>query len=199
MAVRQKMGQALVDPALVKAMTHPTRMHALITLNKGAAAASEIADELDRPVRHVEYHLRKLLQIGAIEEAGERTAPNRRKVVAYRAVVRPWIHTEEWAQVDPDAQAGPTAAIFDNMNQDLAKAILGGTVNDRGNHISRTPLLLDGQGFAEVVEVLDGALGHLLEIGEMAAGRLAAGAEVVSTKVHMIQVASPEAEEQTSP
>ena len=194
--MKQKTGQPLVDHALVEAMSHPTRMHALIALNKGKASASDIAEEIDRPIRHVEYHLGKLLGVGAIEEAGERIGRKKRKRTTYRAVIRPWIHTAEWAEVDPDAQAGPTAAIFGNMNQDLAKAILGGTINDRGNHISRTPLLLDPESFTEVVELLDGTLERLLEIGETAARKLDAGGEVVPAKVHMIQMASPETDDE---
>ena len=188
----RKAGQPLVDQDLVMAMRHPTRMHALIVLNERTMFASDIADEVDRSVRHVEYHLEKLEEVGAIEEVGEQPGYNGKPQMTYRAVVRPWIHTEDWAQVDADAQAGPTGAIFDNMNQDLRKAIVGGTINELGNHISRTPLILEDESFAEVVRLLDATLDQLLKIQATAAGRLAAGAEPVPAKVHMIQFISPE-------
>src|SRR3989442_3066417 len=87
-----------VQNRLIKALSHPIRSRALMILNERVASPSEIADELDESLGVVAYHMRTLEQLGCIELV--RRAQRRGAVEHYyRALERPWITDEEFAQM----------------------------------------------------------------------------------------------------
>lgn len=184
----------LANPQLISALAHPTRVHALTVLNERTASPGEIAKELDRSVRHVTYHLERLEKLGCVELVSTEEANGGGVVVKrYRATQRPWFDREAWTQVDADDQPGVTSAILANMNEDIARAMTGGTINDGDNHISRTPMVVDPDSYEELVELLAETLDRMLEIQEEATNRLSAGnVDAILTKVHLIQFISPD-------
>jgi DNA-binding transcriptional ArsR family regulator len=191
-----RMPPTLTNPQLISALTHPTRVHALTVLNERSASPAELARELDRSVRHVTYHLERLEKLGCVELVGIEKAHGGGVVVKrYRAIQRPWFDREAWAQIDSEEQPGITSAILANMNEDIAKAITGGTINEGDNHISRTPMVLDEESYEELIALLAETLDRMLEIQEGASDRLAGeDAAAILTKVHLIQFISPEPE-----
>ncbi|MGB7686517.1 MAG: ArsR family transcriptional regulator [Solirubrobacterales bacterium] len=184
----------LANPQLISALAHPTRVHALTVLNERTASPGEIAKELDRSVRHVTYHLERLEKLGCVELVSTEEANGGGVVVKrYRATQRPWFDREAWTQVDAEDQPGVTSAILANMNEDIARAMTGGTINDGDNHISRTPMVVDPDSYEELVELLAETLDRMLEIQEEATNRLSAGnVNAILTKVHLIQFISPD-------
>ncbi len=184
----------LANPQLISALTHPTRVHALTVLNERSASPGEIAKELDCSVRHVTYHLERLEKLGCVELVGTEKAHGGGVVVKrYRATQRPWFDREAWTQVDTDDQPGVTSSILANMNEDITRAMTGGTINEGGNHISRTPMAVDAESYEELVELLNETLEGMLAIQEKATNRLnGEHQEVILTKVHLIQFISPE-------
>lgn len=184
----------LANPQLISALAHPTRVHALTVLNERTASPGEIAKELDRSVRHVTYHLERLEKLGCVELVSTEEANGGGVVVKrYRATQRPWFDREAWTQVDTEDQPGVTSAILANMNEDMARAMTGGTINDGDNHISRTPMVVDPDSYEELVELLAETLDRMLEIQEEATNRLSAGnVDAILTKVHLIQFISPD-------
>lgn len=182
----------LVNPKLVAAMKHPTRNHALIVLNERTLSVRDIAEELGETRSHVRYHLNMLLELKAIEAVRHEPGYNGHPETYYRALIRSWIGQEAWLHVDPKDQSGPTAAIFASMNVDIGNAIVGGTINDRNNHISRSSLVLDEESYEELLQLLSDSLDGIMEIQERAANRLQPGARGIVTKVHMIQFVSPD-------
>ena len=184
----------LANPQLISALAHPTRVHALTVLNERSASPGEIAKELDRSVRHVAYHLERLEKLGCVELVGIEEAHGGAVVAKrYRAIQRPWFDREAWTQVDTEDQPGVTSAILANMNEDINKAITGGTINEGENHISRTPMVLDPDSYEELLELLGETLERMLALQEEATNRLSDGREeAILTKVHLIQMISPE-------
>ncbi len=184
----------LANPQLISALAHPTRVHALTVLNERTASPGEIAKELDRSVRHVTYHLERLEKLGCVELVSTEEANGGGVVVKrYRATQRPWFDREAWTQVDAEDQPGVTSAILANMNEDITRAITGGTINDGDNHISRTPMVVDMESYEELVELLAETLDRMLAIQEEATNRLSAGhVDAILTKVHLIQFISPD-------
>jgi DNA-binding transcriptional ArsR family regulator len=184
----------LANPQLISALTHPTRVHALTVLNERTASPAEIAKELDRSIRHVTYHLEKLEKLGCVELVGVERAHGGGVVAKrYRATQRPWVDREAWKQMDSADQPGITSAILANMNEDIATALTGGSINEGDNHISRTPMVLDPESYEELVGLLAETLDRVLEIQERATNRLSAGErEAILTKVHIIQFISPD-------
>jgi len=183
----------MANPQMVKAVSHPTRVHALTVLNERSASPRELAAELDRTIRHVTYHLDELEKLACIElvETREVKGGKVKGENFYRGIQRPWFNRDAWKLVDPEDQPGVTSSIMALMNEDIANAITGGTINGKENHISRLPMIIDREGWEELVELLTETLRRGMAIQERAAVRLDSGADVILTKVHLIQFESP--------
>lgn len=186
----------LTNPQMVAAMGHPTRVHAITVLNERVACAAEIGKEIGRTSGHVSYHLKKLTGLGIIEDLGRRKRrDSRRTAVFYRALVRPWFDTDAWKQVEADNKPGITSNILALCNQDIAAAVIAGTIHGDDNHISRIPMILDPPGYDQLVKYLDNATEEIVAIQQEAATRMKQGGETILTKVHIIQFESPNPEE----
>ncbi len=184
----------LANPQLISALAHPTRIHALKVLTERIGSPGEIAKELDRSVRHVTYHLDRLEKLGCVELVGTEPGNGGGVLVKrYRALQRPWFDRESWGQVDSEDQPGVTSAILASMNEDINKAITGGTINEAENHISRTPLVVDPESYEELLDLLAETLEGMVAIQERANTRMSGqDQETVRTKVHLIQFVSPD-------
>lgn len=137
------------DPRLVKALAHPLRVNILRVLQSRVASPSEIAVELSAPLGNVSYHVRVLERAGLLKL--ERTRQRRGATEHYyRAVGRLRITDKAWAQVPKIIKDALLSATLDQTVAYVgAAASVGGF--DRGNaHVSRRPMTLDAQGFAEV-------------------------------------------------
>src|SRR5215208_348994 len=88
-----------LGPNLAKALSHPLRHRILERLSAGGEASpNQLAKRLDAPLSNVAYHVRVLLDLGCIELVGTR---QRRGALehSYRAIARPWLDAEPWAQL----------------------------------------------------------------------------------------------------
>lgn len=181
-----------VDDVL-SALEHPTRVHSLMILNERIASASEIGRELDRSSDHVAYHLKKLRKLGLVELVHvEETEGGRKAGRFYRALARPWFDNETWEKVDPRRQGVITATMLGLCNADIAEAVRSGTIDEPDSHISRTPLILDDDTYADLARLLDEVIEEMLAIQEEASVRIRRGAELVLTKVHLFLFESPD-------
>jgi DNA-binding transcriptional ArsR family regulator len=182
----------LTEQQLIKAMQHPTRVHAVSVLRDRVSCAAELGRELGQTAKHVSYHLHKLEKLGIIEYVETRSVyGGRTQAHFYRAIVRPWFDMEGWKQVAAKHQPDITSNILSLCNADLAAAVTSGTIHAEDNHISRTPMVLDRDGYSELVEYLDDALEHIIDIHQRAAGRITKESDIVVTKVHIVQFESP--------
>ena len=81
----------LVDHRLIRALGHPIRVRALTILNERVASPNELARQLGAHLGSVSYHVRILLELGAIElvktepRRGAGVMRQRRKTAADRA------------------------------------------------------------------------------------------------------------------
>jgi DNA-binding transcriptional ArsR family regulator len=184
----------LTNPQLLSALTHPTRVHVLSVLTDRTASPKELAAELRCSVRHVSYHLEKLEELGVVElvRVDENAGGGRSVEHFYRAVQRAWFDRDAWKQIG-GAKTHPrvTAAIMALINEDIAKAITAGTFDGDDNHLSRTPLLVDNEGYEELIEYLAQVLEGIFAIRERAANRIKEDTETVQTMVHLIQFDLP--------
>jgi DNA-binding transcriptional ArsR family regulator len=168
-----------VDQSLVKVVAHPVRVQALSILAERPASPKEIAAELDAPVGNVSYHVRELEQVGLIELVDEK---KRRGAVEhfYRAITRPMLGDEEWEKLSVDERTGMGAWVIQLILADASQAIGAETLGARNDaHLSRVPLLLDEEGWRELVAIQAEALQATFEVQAASAERLneAEGAE----------------------
>jgi DNA-binding transcriptional ArsR family regulator len=171
-ATRTKAKEKTGAAALIKALGHPLRAQALTILTERTASPNELAKELDEGLSQVSYHVKVLSDLGLIEL--QDTQPRRGAVEHYyRALERPLLDTPEWERLDPLARQAFSGYIVETLIGDAARAIETSTFDRRDDrHLSRTPLLLDEEGWRETVAAFDGALQVALDAQAASSARM---------------------------
>jgi DNA-binding transcriptional ArsR family regulator len=185
----------LLNPLLASALSHPTRLHVMKILFEKTATPAELAAELDIAINNVSYHINQLVKLGCVELASERPAGGGRVVEhLYRATRRAYFDGPAWGQLGPKEKLDVATAIMRLINEDVAEALSSGTFFDPDdNHISRSPMTVDSEGWGETIALLDKTVDGLMEIEENVAGRSAGDSEIQTfpIKVEIIQFRSP--------
>jgi DNA-binding transcriptional ArsR family regulator len=181
-----------VEQIVAKAFAHPLRVQILIILNEKVASPNMLAQQLDQSLNLVAYHVRVLEKYDCIELVDTK---QRRGATEhfYRATRRQFLSDEEWSRIPSSLRPGMAQAVLKSVFEDIEQASKGGTLDEVDDlHLSRTPMVLDSKGWADVAELLGGSLDRLLEIQGEATERLASGGEDgVLSKVVLFQFKSP--------
>jgi DNA-binding transcriptional ArsR family regulator len=174
---RLKRKKAGIDERLVKSLTHGLRVEILTILNERIASPNELSKELGEGLSQVSYHVKVLKDYGCIELV--RTEPRRGAVEHYyRATARAWLSDRDWDRIPASVRPGMSADLLELILGDAVAALQEGTLDSRvDRHMSRTPLILDEEGWKEVTETLSEALGEIAEIQSRSSRRLAKSAE----------------------
>lgn len=180
------------QPDFVTAINHPIRVKLLATLATREASPSELAKEFGEELGVVNYHARKLESLGMVEVVRERPVRGSTEHF-YKSTTRPWWTTEEWSKVDTKLKSVTTAWILDRMIEDAATALNGGTFDNRDErHLSRTPVVLDQQGWMKVSAILDETLDAMLQESAQATERMAdSGEEPIPVMIGMFSFEMP--------
>jgi DNA-binding transcriptional ArsR family regulator len=162
-----------VDPRLAKALSHPMRTRILAILNERVASPNEIAEMIDERLPNVSYHVRALQELGCIELVS--TAQRRGAIEHYyRALARPFFSDRDWKRLPRSGRQAVSDVILQMVWRDASDAIRTGTFENRPDrHLSRTPLMLDDQGWAEVNGLLSEVHGKAEAIATKSSKRLA--------------------------
>ncbi|MCW2983489.1 MAG: transcriptional regulator, ArsR family [Conexibacter sp.] len=161
-----------LDSNIVKALSHPLRMRILTRLNEGVASPNEMAKEFEESLPLVSYHVRILRELECIELV--RTTPRRGAIEHhYRALTRPFLDDDDWAQLPPSARKAVSNTVLSKALSDVRNAVAAGTFDDRADrHLSYTSLLLDEQGWRALGDRLNELLDWAIEEQAASAGRL---------------------------
>ena len=181
----------LTRAELLAVLRHPTRVHCISVLTDRVASPKELAAELGCDLRHVRYHLKQLEAVAMVELVREDKDAADGRVVEhfYRATKRAWFDRETWkSAVGPN---GATAAIMGLINEDIGRAVAGGTFDEKHNHISRTPALLDPDSYEELLALLAETLDGIFAIKERAANRIEPETKTIATVIEVIQFDLP--------
>jgi DNA-binding transcriptional ArsR family regulator len=182
-----------VNQMLVKALAHELRVEILGILNERMASPNELAKELDEGLSQVSYHVKVLKDYECIELI--KTEPRRGAVEHYyRATSRAFLTDRDWHELPPSVRPGLSADLLELMLGDAVRALEEGTFDARDDrHMSRTPIILDEEGWQEVLGVMEGALFDVVKAQKKAATRLAkSGEEGFSASVAMMGFELPE-------
>jgi DNA-binding transcriptional ArsR family regulator len=177
-----KTDTASMETTLAAIVAHPTRARCFVILAERTASPVEIAQQIGKDVGHVGYHVRKLQQLNLIELVDER--PVRGAVEHfYRAIERPVVTDVEFAEQSIEEREVFTRYILQLLVADVARAMDEHTFDARVNRvITRTPLLVDEDGFEELSELHTEVLERTLDIQAKSAERLTgSGDEAIST------------------
>jgi DNA-binding transcriptional ArsR family regulator len=182
-----------METTLAAIVAHPTRARCFVILAERTASPVEIAQEIGKDVGHVGYHVRKLQQLNMIELVDER--PVRGAVEHfYRAIERPVVSEEEFAGMSIKEREGFTRYIVQLLVADVARAMDQHTFDARANHvITRTPMLVDGEGFQELSDLHTEVLERTMEIqAQSDERRTKSGEEGISTVSSSMFFETPE-------
>lgn len=192
---RREKNQHELESNIVKALSHPLRMRILTRLNEGVASPNEMAKEFDESLPLVSYHVRILRELECIELV--RTTPRRGAIEHhYRALTRPFLDDDDWAQLPPSARKAVSNTVLSKALSDVRTAVAAGTFDDRADrHLSYSALMLDEQGWRALGDRLNELLDWAIEEQAAAAGRLqeeqSGGAEVRARLTLMAYSAPP--------
>lgn len=182
-------GPTLVDGRLTKALAHPTRVHILNILNDGPSSPSKIAKRLDNvSLNLTSHHIKVLEKLGCIELVKE-VAHGGRIEHIYRATQRQFFTAEEWEEVEPEGRQPITVSILRMVSEDLGRSLATGKFDELpDNHLSRSPLDVDREGWKEIVAILERALDEVLEVNVKSAQRARlSGEDLMKIRVVMMQ------------
>jgi DNA-binding transcriptional ArsR family regulator len=177
-----KTATATMETTLAAIVAHPTRARAFLILAERTASPAEIAKEIGKDVGHVGYHVRKLQQLELIELVDEK--PVRGAVEHfYRAIERPMVTEEEFVGQSIEEREVFTRAVLQLHVADIARAMDEHTFDARTKRVlSRIPMLVDDEGFAELGDLHMEAWERTLEIQAKSAERMTgSGEEAIAT------------------
>lgn len=184
-----------ITQQLAKALAHPLRVRILSSLHKGVSSPNQLSQELGEPLGNVSYHVKTLLEYDCVELV--KTEPRRGAVEHfYCATERAFFNASDWEKIPASARKGICGSILETVGQDATEALLAGTIDGRADsHVSRTPLVLDQKGWADVVALLAETLDKAIAIQEEAATRLSDSEDdSLTTKLAILHFESPPAE-----
>jgi DNA-binding transcriptional ArsR family regulator len=184
-----------ITQQLAKALAHPLRVRILTSLHKGVSSPNQLSQELGEPLGNVSYHVKTLLEYDCVELV--KTEPRRGAVEHfYRATERAFFSASDWEKIPASARKGISGSILETVGRDATDALISGSIDGRSeSHISRTPLILDEQGWSDVTDLLADTLNRAIEIQDEAATRLNnEKSDSVNTKLAIMHFESPPAQ-----
>jgi DNA-binding transcriptional ArsR family regulator len=166
-----------LDERIVKAISHPLRHQLLVLLNERVASPNELANELGERLGSVSYHVRQLLDAGAIELVS--TAPRRGAVEHYyRAITRAWFSDEDWLRLPKTTRRNILGQHLDRIAADVVAAADRDGFDHPQAHVSFSHFELDGEGVSAMSALLSETLERALDIHAESMNRRAqAGAD----------------------
>jgi DNA-binding transcriptional ArsR family regulator len=159
------------DPRLVKAMSHPLRVRILAMLDERQASPNQLAGWLGASLGTVAYHVRTLLQLGLIELVDE-TRVRGAVEHHYRAVPRPTVTADAWAQASPVAKQAAVGSSLEVIAEYARISAAAGGFDRPDAQLRRALLRLDARGFAQLSKACEKLLGQMEKIEADAAKRI---------------------------
>lgn len=174
---RDAEASAIIDPRIVKALAHPTRVQILAVLSHRTISPAEFSREYGQSLSDVAYHFRKLEKLECAEIV--RTVPVRGSTQHfYAGTRRPLLDDRAWRQLPKSIQPGISGAAIQDLFSRFAEAVRAGTFDARDDrHLTWTPLAVDQQGWEEMVQLLWNTMKEGDEIAVRSAERIAANGE----------------------
>ncbi|HEX3361284.1 MAG TPA: winged helix-turn-helix domain-containing protein [Solirubrobacterales bacterium] len=181
-----------VEQIVAKAFAHPLRVQILIILNERVASPNLLAQELDQSLNLVAYHVRVLEKYDCIELVDTK---QRRGATEhfYRATRRQFLSDSEWARMPQSLRPGLSGAMLKSVFDDIEEAVKSGSLDEKEDrHLSRTPMVVDKEGWDQVKTLLLETLDRVIEIQSESQARLAkSGEDGMLSKVEMMHFLSP--------
>jgi DNA-binding transcriptional ArsR family regulator len=182
-----------VNPQLAAAMSHPTRVHTMSILRERTASPRQIADAIGERLNNVTYHLNQLRKLDCVELVRtERVRGGRVLEHFYRASRRLYFDEAAWRELGEKEHLNITSVGLRMISQDITNSMAAGVLFGEGNaHLCRVPMVVDADGWQEIVEVLERTTEELFGVEARVAERTASGERAdIETRVQLLQFRS---------
>ena len=181
------------DPRIVRALSHPLRVRIMGVLEQRTASPKELAEALGVKLENLAYHVRTLRDFGLIEL--ERSEQVRGAVAHhYKARARPRVTARAWEQLPEISKRAMIGAALEQIGGLVSSAAVQGGFGRPESHVSRRPLLLDEEGFAEASRIVSETLDALSEVERRSKKRIGKGAAEVHTTAVALLFDTPQVE-----
>ncbi len=163
----------LVDPSLVRGLSHVLRQHILLATLQREISPNELSKALGEGLSQVSYHVKVLREDchGLIEQT--RTEPRRGAVEHYyRASAKTLLPASAWRRLKKGMRAIVGAGLASDLFNDLANALKAGKLQGAHDHMARTPLVLDTEGKRKVKAIAERATREVEDEQRAAATRV---------------------------
>lgn len=178
-------------------ITHPLRIRCLFYLAEREGSIGEMAKSFGEKTSDVSYAVRTLEKMGVVQvvEVEERVGS---PIKYYRAMQRPMTDNEETEELGEEAAARWAQMVAAFLLADLTRSFETERFAKRPDHaMIRYPMVLDGQGFADMSALHEEMLERAMDIEAASAGRLAKCSEPAILARHASMLFEmPEAEGQ---
>jgi hypothetical protein len=177
----------VIDQRLVKALAHPLRVQILDILTEQVSSPNMLANELESQLSDVAYHTRALDRCGCLDLVD---TVQRRGATEhfYKATPGAFVGDRSWRKVPRSVRGGVSAATLQTFLDKAVAALEAGTLDGRDDTVFRwMPLLLDQEGWEEVVKILEEATNLILSAHLRSQDRLSedGGRKAISTVAGM--------------
>jgi len=179
-----------LETTLAAILSHPMRVRCFVALAERVTSPTQLAkdfgllNEEGMPnVSYVAYHVTKLKNLGVVELV--ETKPRRGATEHfYRAIERPLVDGADWDNLTDGQRESFSRYVLQLHVAEVARAIDAGTFDRRLDRtMYRFPMLVDEQGFGELIALEREGYERRLEIQARSAERMAgdSGLEKVPT------------------
>ncbi|HEY5196134.1 MAG TPA: winged helix-turn-helix domain-containing protein [Solirubrobacteraceae bacterium] len=177
----------VTDSRVVKALAHPLRVQILAALEDRVASPNELAQELQVDLGSVSYHVRRLVHLGFLKQVDQ--VPRRGAIEHYyTAIAGPRITDAAWSSVPTIVKRAMVGATVETVGRQVTAAAGAGGFDVADAHLTRTPIVVDDQGWRDLAVELRSLMDRVDEIHRDSAARLAEspGRETQATVVLML-------------
>lgn len=181
---------------VAKLMADELRIKIVLELNMREMSPKSFYEEFGGgSISRVSRAFDLLAEFGWLFQTRTATGGRRRGAVEhfYRATQAAVFYNEVWSPLPQSMKEMISGGIFEELSERVRKAMEAGTMDARGDrHFSWMPLLLDEQGWANVLKRIDAIFNWLFEEQEEANVRMAkTGNKPISMTVALAAFESP--------
>ncbi len=156
---------------LIRALGHPLRAQILSVLQQRRASPSELADALGAPLGNVSYHVRVLAELKLIRHVKQ--TPRRGAIEHhYEAVPAAQVSGRLWAKLPALAKQAFAGAALAEIGRAVNDAASHGGFDRADVHMTRSRLVLDERGWADLAALLARTVEHAERIERHSQKRL---------------------------
>lgn len=192
-----------LNSTLAGVLAHPVRCHIQTILDRRVASAVQISAAIGVARTHVNYHLRKMAEMGVIEGVGTRDRRGAKEQF-FRGLVRPELSDEEYKELSLDERQNHSRLALQLLCADAGSSLAQRLLGARADAWTyRNPFWVDEEGWQELRAVLYTAKAGIENVMAAVVNRKAANPSLptfnITTGLTMIETPDydfPEAEEE---